>query len=119
MFWQRKPAREKNNTALAEMTEQKIKLLSPKESIYKGIQQIQPTQSLTYLLSEKYGGGNRIAIVELNTNFSENRKKYLLYVDIIYAGKPCGGKTLIMSSNDPKDIVDWICKFKGERRDYL
>jgi len=117
MFWKRKKDKEPKESN--NVKEPKAERLSPKESMERKIKQIGTAQSLTYPLSKSYGNGSMMAIVELNSDTSENAKKYILSVDTCVGDKPCGGKTSIMKSNDHDDIVNWIWKRKGDIQNNL
>lgn len=113
MFWKRKNTGD-TTTAAKETPQQDMKRKSPKESVAQQLKQLQGAECLYYRLSASYGGGDRVAVVEIAEIKADNERKYRLSVDKLVRDKPVGGKICIMKPSDSGDIVDWICKYKGQ-----
>lgn len=114
MFWNKKPAKvpvEKNAGAAAAP---KVKKLSPKETMVSQIEQLVPGQVLTYQIAKTYWENFAgFFFVELNPNFPEKGKKYLVSVDKIADGKPAGKKTHLWDTNKPQDIANAVLDRSG------
>lgn len=91
---------------------EKEKKLTPKDIIGGKIEQLGPGETVSYRLPEVYGGG--LAVVELNPQYPEKGKKYVLSLDKIVDGKPAGKRSRLWESNKPKDFAGWIVDRSGE-----
>jgi hypothetical protein len=113
MFWKRKQAEVNAVKVQDRPPVQNNNRLCTKKTIISQIEQLEAAQNINYLLSSSYGGGNRIAVVELSSQLPE-KKKYILSIDKLVGEKLIGDKLKIIESTDPKDIADWIHRQKGE-----
>jgi hypothetical protein len=111
MFWKKtapvppeaKPTKEK---AKPQKSEKKEKKLSPKDIVAGRIEQLGPGQSISYQLSEFYGGD--LAIVELNPDYPRKGQKYILSTQKMVDGKPMEKISCFWESNKPQDLAGWI-----------
>lgn len=106
MFWRKKPSEQKTTEA-----KPKAKKESPVDIIIKQIEQLVLGQSLSYRLPEVYGGD--LAILQLNPDYPEKGRKYTMFSEKLVDGKPCGKRTVLWYSNDPRGIARWICDRSG------
>jgi hypothetical protein len=84
--------------------------LTQKE-IMSHIEQLSPGESSSYRLPEVYG--SQLAIVEFNTVYPWRGLKYILSVQALVEGKPNGEKTLVLESDEAKDIAAWVSHHRG------
>ena len=89
----------------------KAKRLTQRE-IISHIEQLSPSESLSYRLSEIYGG--QIAVVEFNTEYPWRGSKYGLSVQTLVDGKPVGEKERVLESDEAKDIAAWLSQRRGK-----
>lgn len=99
MFWGKKS------------TEPREKKLSPKEVIINKIEQLTPGQALCYKLPETYGGG--LAVVELNPQYPQKGKRYVMSTEELVDNKPSGKRRRLWDSDKPKDLAAWIIDRNG------
>lgn len=120
MFWRKKQAQavagQSAATVAAPAAEAvvktpKVKQLSPKEQLTGKISQLAPGESVVYTLADTFGGG--LAIVELNTKFPGNGKKYVMVMETLVNGQPSGKKNVLWDSGNPKDMANWILDRSG------
>ena len=78
-----------------------------KGKITNEIEALNPGQAVIYQLSEFYTFA-RFLGVELNPEFPQKGKKYLMFTDEMADGKPKGKKNYTGSTNKIADIVFWI-----------
>lgn len=118
MFWKKrapvlskaKPTKEKAKPPKSE--EKKEKKLSPKNLVTGQIEQLGPGQSISYQLSEYYGGD--LTIVELNPDYLRKGRGYILSTQKTVDGKPVGKISRFWESNKPQDIAGWIVDRDGK-----
>jgi hypothetical protein len=84
--------------------------LTQKE-IMSHIEQLSPGKSLSYWLPEVYG--DQLAVVEFNTMYPWRGRKYILSMQALVECKPNGEKTLVLESNEAKDIAAWVSRSRG------
>ena len=110
MFWKKKQTEAKAKEAKP----QKAKKLSPKEIMINQIEQLGPGQNLTYRLAEfLWEGFGGFIVVELNPQYPQKGRRYIVSTDKIVDGKPAGQKTRLWDSNKPKDVASWILEKNG------
>ena len=88
----------------------KAKKLTQRE-IITSIEQVGQGEALSYRLPEAYG--SQLAVVEFNTMHPWRGHKYILSTQALVEGKPDGEKTLILESDEVKDIVAWLSERRG------
>lgn len=91
-------------------TAHKAKRLTQRE-IINHIEQISTGESLSYQLPEAYG--SQVAVVDFNTGYPWRGRKYILCTQPLVEGKPDGVKTLILESDEVKDIAAWLSEQRG------
>ncbi|MFC1934618.1 hypothetical protein ACFLXX_05700 [Chloroflexota bacterium] len=79
--------------------------------IIADIEKLGQGEVLSYRLSETYGG--QLAVVEFNTMYPWKGRKYILSTQTLINGKPVGEKTLVMESDEAKDIAAWVSHHRG------
>ena len=90
----------------------KTKMLTQRE-ITSHIEALSPGESVSYRLTEAYGG--QVAVVEFNTEYPWRRDgKYLLNVQTLIDGKPTGGKEQVLESDEAKEIAAWLSERRGK-----
>lgn len=121
MFWKKKQivsAVEKSpagvGAASAEMKvePQKEKPLSPRDIMASKIEQLSAKETLKYKLPEVYGG--ELAVVEMNPQYPQKGRKYMLGTERVLDGKPTGKITNMLTTDQPRDIAKWIVERNGE-----
>ena len=95
---------------MKKMVSHKGKRLTQKE-IMSHIEQLSPVESLSYRLPEIYG--DQVATAEFNTAYPWRGNKYILSTQTLVNGKPDGEKTLVLESNEVKDIAAWVSCHRG------
>ena len=87
----------------------KVKKLSPKETMINQIQQLIPEQVITYKLAKLYWENFAgFMLVELNPQYPQKGRKYIVSVDKIADDKPAGKKTFLWNTNKAEDIVSAV-----------
>ena len=110
MFWKKKPAETKAKVP----KKPKAKKLSPKEIMINQIEQLSPGQSLTYQLAERlWAGFAGFIIVELNPQYPQKGRRYIISTDKIVDGKPAGQKKRSWDSDKAKQVASWILEYQG------
>lgn len=99
MFWKKKNDKPRE------------KKLSPKEVIINKIEQLIPGQALCYKLPETYGGG--LAAVELNPQYPQKGKRYVMSTEELVDNKPSGKRRRLWDSDKPKGLAAWIIDRNG------
>jgi len=112
MFWKKKPADAKPTEAKAEVPKPRAKKLSLKDIVRDQIERLGAGQTLTYQLPETFGGG--LAVVELNPQYPEKGRKYILSTEELVDGKPAGQRRCLFDSNKPKELAGWILDRYGQ-----
>jgi len=100
MFWRKKNAEKPEE-----------KKLSPKEVITNKIDQLTSGQTLSYRLPETYGGG--LAVVELNAQYPQKGKRYVMSTEELIDNKPSGKRRRLWDSDKPKELAAWIIDRNG------
>lgn len=111
MFWKHKHNNGHNTETGEETSAVKLKEAISKDMMEHQIKQLDATQCLTYNLVESYGGGDRIAIVELDPKNAEKDRRYVLSVDKLVHEKPAGAKVCIKKCDDADEVAGWIKKY--------
>ncbi len=92
------------------------KVLSPKKTIMGEIEALTNDHVLTYKLGEAYWGGlGAYTMVELNKEYPQKGKKYLIFTDNMGENKPAGTRKKLWTSNKSKEIAGWILDKEGTR----
>ena len=102
MFWRKKKTVSK-----------KAKKLTQRE-IISHIEGLSTGESVSYRLSEVYGG--QVAAVEFNTSYPWSGNKYALSTQALVDGKHVGEKERVLESNEAKDIAAWVSSHRGSFR---
>ena len=113
MFWKKKQE-EKNaspETSAAHPKAGKQKQLSPKAQLAQKIEQLKDGEEMAFRLSETFGGW--LSTVVCNPEHSKNSKRFLIYTETFVDDKPSGKRHLLWSSNQPKDIAEWMLNRDG------
>jgi hypothetical protein len=93
-----------------ETTSRKTKKLTQRE-IMTNIEQLGQGEALSYRLPEAYGG--QLAVVEFNTMYPWRGHKYILSTQTMVEGKADWEKTLVLESDEAKDIAAWVSRRRG------
>jgi hypothetical protein len=109
----------KKETAVKQPSEKEIEQKRKQEDINRiagEIEQLTSGQTLIYKLPEFYWGGfGAFLIVELNSEYPKNGKKYHMSIDKGADGKPSSNRGLYLKSNDPKYFAKEILDRHAER----
>ena len=106
--------KEKKVTAVLHRESRKPKVESAKLSrreIMINIEQMGQGEALSYRLPEAYG--SQLAVVEFNTMYPWRGSRYILSTQTLVEGKPEGQKTLVLESDEVKDIAAWVSRHRG------
>jgi hypothetical protein len=107
--------------------QKKVKPLSEREIIQKRydeavsrvtaeLEQLPPGQALIYKLPELYWVGfTAFIIAEVNPEYPQKGKKYLMTLDNIVDGKPAGKKRRYFEANIAKEYAESVVTRTGER----
>jgi len=90
----------------------KEKPLSPRDIMASKIEQLSAKETLKYKLPEVYGG--ELAVVEMNPQYPQKGRKYMLGTERVLDGKPTGKIIHIWTTDQPRDIAKWIVERNGE-----
>jgi hypothetical protein len=93
-----------------ETTSRKTKKLTQRE-IMTNIEQLEQGEALSYRLPEAYGV--QLAEVEFNTLYPWRGHKYILSTQALVGDTPDGEKTLVLESDEAKDIAVWVSRRRG------
>ena len=83
-----------------------------KREIMTNIEQMGQGEVLSCRLPEAYGG--QLALVEFNTTYPWRGSKYILSTQTLVEGKPDGEKTLVLGSDEAKDVAAWLSERRGK-----
>ena len=89
------------------------KKLSPKDIMEKEIEQLVPGQLLSYNHPETFGGN--LTVVQLNPQYPEKGKKYIISKEGLVDNKPDSKIMYIFDSEKPKEIASWVLDRLGTR----
>lgn len=92
----------------------KPKKLTPNEVLAKQIEQLIPGQILRYKIVRETWGADFIA-VELNPQYPQKGKKYILSTGNIVQGMPGGKKSIMYESDNSLEIATSVLDRKGEQ----
>jgi len=81
-------------------------------SLVSQIEQLVPGQTLRYRIPETWGGN--FITVELNPQYPQKGRKYILSIENAAHGMPGGKKTIMYDSDNPKELVTSILDRNGE-----
>ena len=90
----------------------KAKKLAPYMALASQIEQLVPGQTLRYRIPETWGGN--FITVELNPQYPQKGRKYILSIENAVHGMPSGKKTIMYDSDNPIEIATSILDRNGE-----
>ncbi len=89
----------------------KAKRLTQREIISR-IEALSSGESVSHRLTEAYG--NKVAMVEFNTQYPWRGSKYILSTQTMEDAKPTGEKERVLESDDPRGIATWLYQRRGK-----
>jgi len=92
----------------------KAKNLAPYMALAGRIEQITPGQTLRYKIPEPETWGCGFLTIELNPQYPQKGRKYILSAENIVHGMPGGKKTTIYDSDNPIEVANSIHDRNGE-----
>jgi len=92
----------------------KAKKLAPSMSLANQIEQITPGQSLRYKIPEPEKWGCGFLTVELNPQYPQKGRKYILSTENAVHGMPGGEKTIICDSDNSIEVATLVLERDGE-----
>jgi hypothetical protein len=75
------------------------------------IEQLVQGEALSYRLPGDFS--EKFAVVEFNAIYPWSGRKYILSTQALVEGKPNGEKTLVLESDEVRDIATWISRYRG------
>jgi hypothetical protein len=92
----------------------KAKNLAPYLALADQIEQITPGQTLRYKIAEPGTWGGGFVAVELNPQYPQKGRKYLLIIENSINGMPGGEKTTMYDTNNPVEVATSVVDRHGE-----
>ena len=109
MFWKRKEGKEGKEAA-----KPKAKKLSPNEVLANKIEQLTPGQNLRYKIPQPQTWGGDFITVELNPQYPQKGRKYILSIEKTVQGMPGGNKTIMYESDKSIELATSVLERNGE-----
>ncbi len=92
------------------MVQHKAKRLTQKEIISQ-IEQLSPSESLSYRLPQVNGG--QLAVVEFSTEYPWRGSKYALSTQALVGGRSVGERERVLNSDEAREIAVWLLERRG------